>query len=165
MDTTILLWLLAAVMVLAGLIGLLLPVLPGPPLLFGGLLVAAWAEDFAYVGAGTLTLLAVLALLSYAVDFVATALGAKRFGASKRAVVGAALGAVVGLFFGLPGILLGPFIGAVIGELTAQRGLGEAGRAGMGATIGLVLGVAGKLALAFSMLGVFLAARILWSAG
>ena len=106
-----------------------------------------------------------LALLSYAVDFVATALGAKRFGASKRAVVGAALGALVGLFFGLPGILLGPFVGAVIGELTAQRGLGEAGRAGMGATIGLVLGAAGKLALAFSMLGVFLAARILWGAG
>jgi uncharacterized protein YqgC (DUF456 family) len=147
MDTTVLLWLLATVMVLAGLLGLLLPALPGPPLLFGGLLVAAWAEDFAYVGAGTLTLLAVLALLTYAVDLAATALGAKRFGASKRAVVGAALGAVVGLL--------------VIGELTAQRGLGEAGRAGVGATIGLVLGAAGKLALAFSMLGVFVTVRIL----
>jgi len=143
------------------LVGLLLPVLPGPPLVFAGLLIAAWAEDFAYVGTGTLTLLAVLALLTYAVDFAATALGAKRFGASKRAVLGAAVGALVGLFFGLPGILLGPFIGAVIGELTAQRGLGDAGRAGIGATIGLALGVAGKLAIAFSMLGVFAAARIL----
>jgi uncharacterized protein YqgC (DUF456 family) len=161
MDTTILLWLLATVLVLAGLLGLLLPVLPGAPLVFAGLLVAAWAEDFAYVGTRTLTLLAVLALLTYAVDFAATALGAKRFGASKRAVLGAAVGALVGLFFGLPGILLGPFIGAVIGELTAQRGLGDAGRAGVGATIGLVLGVAGKLAIAFSMLGVFAAARIL----
>jgi uncharacterized protein YqgC (DUF456 family) len=161
MDTTILLWLLAAVLVLAGLAGLLLPALPGPPLLFAGLLVAAWAEDFAYVGAGTLTVLAVLALLTYPIDFAAAALGAKRFGASRRAVVGAALGALVGIFFGLPGILLGPFIGAVIGELTAQRGLGEAGRAGLGATIGLVLGAAGKLALAFSMLGLFAMARIL----
>jgi len=161
MDTTILLWLLASVLVLAGLLGLLLPMLPGPPLLFAGLLVAAWAEDFAYVGVGTLTLLAALALLTYAVDFVATALGAKKFGASKRAVVGAALGALVGLFFGLPGILLGPFIGAVVGELTAQRGLGDAGRAGLGATIGLVLGAAGKLAIAFSMLALFAAARIL----
>jgi uncharacterized protein YqgC (DUF456 family) len=161
MDTTILLWLLAAVLVLAGLLGLLLPMLPGPPLLFAGLLVAAWAEDFAYVGAGTLALLAVLALLTYAVDFVATALGAKKFGASKRAILGAAVGALVGLFFGLPGILLGPFIGAVIGELTAQRGLGDAGRAGLGATIGLVLGAAGKLAIAFSMLGVFALSRIL----
>ena len=164
MDTTVLLWLLATVMVLAGLLGLILPALPGAPLLFGGLLVAAWAEDFAYVGAGTLTLIGVLALLTYVVDFAATALGAKRFGASKRAILGAVVGAVVGLFFGLPGILLGPFIGAVIGELTAQRGLGEAGRAGVGATIGLVLGAAGKLALAFSMLGLFVAARILWSA-
>ena len=161
MDTTILLWLLATVMVLAGLVGLLLPVLPGPPLLFGGLLVAAWAEDFVYVGTATLTLLAVLALLTYAVDFAATALGAKRFGASKRAVLGAVVGAVVGLFFGLPGVLLGPFIGAVLGELTAQRGLGEAGRAGVGATIGLVLGAAGKLALGLSMLGVFATVRIL----
>jgi uncharacterized protein YqgC (DUF456 family) len=160
MDTTVLLWLLATVMVLAGLLGLLLPALPGPPLLFAGLLVAAWAEDFAYVGVGTLTLLAVLALLTYAVDFVATALGAKRFGASRRAVVGAALGALVGLFFGLPGVLVGPFIGAVIGELTAQRGLGEAGRAGVGATIGLILGAVGKLVIALSMLGVFAAARI-----
>jgi len=161
MDTTILLWLLAAILVLAGLIGLLLPVLPGPPLLFAGLLVAAWAEDFAYVGAGWLTVLAALAVLTYAVDFAATALGAKRFGASKRAVVGAAVGAVVGLFFGLPGILLGPFIGAVIGELTAQRELRDAGRAGVGATLGLALGVAVKLALAFSMLGLFAMARLL----
>ena len=160
MDTTILLWLLATVLVLAGLLGLLLPVLPGPPLLFGGLFVAAWAEDFAYVGAGTLTLLAAMALLTYAVDFAATALGAKRFGASKRAVIGAAVGAFVGLlFFNIPGILLGPFIGAVIGELTAQRTLGEAGRAGVGATLGLVFGVAVKLALAFSMLGLFAWAR------
>ena len=161
MDTTIILWLLAAILVLAGLIGLLLPVLPGPPLLFAGLLVAAWAEDFAYVGAGWLTVLAALAVLTYAVDFAATALGAKRFGASKRAVVGAAVGAVVGLFFGLPGILLGPFIGAVIGELTAQRELRDAGRAGVGATLGLALGVAVKLALAFSMLGLFAMARLL----
>jgi uncharacterized protein YqgC (DUF456 family) len=160
MDTTILLWLLAGVLVLAGLAGLLLPVLPGAPLLFAGLLVAAWAEDFAYVGAGTLTLIAALGLLTYAVDFAATALGAKRFGASKRAVIGAAVGGLVGLFFGLPGILLGPFIGAVIGELTAQRGLSDAGRAGVGATLGLIFGVAAKLTLAFAMLGLFALARL-----
>jgi uncharacterized protein YqgC (DUF456 family) len=163
-DATLLLWLLAAILVLAGLVGLLLPIIPGVPLVFAGLLVAAWAEDFAYVGTGTLVLLAVLVGLAYVVDFAATAMGAKRFGASKRAVVGAALGALVGIFFGLPGILLGPFIGAVIGELSAQRGLRDAGRAGLGATLGLVLGVAAKLALAFSMLGVFAAARLLWGA-
>ena len=164
MDWTLLLWPLAVVMVVAGLVGLVLPALPGAPLLFGGLLVAAWAEDFAYVGAGTLTVLAAMALLTYAVDFAATAMGAKKFGASKRAVVGAALGALVGLFFGLPGIILGPFIGAVIGELTTERGLGEASRAGVGATIGLVFGAAAKLALAFSMLGLFALVRVVWGA-
>jgi uncharacterized protein YqgC (DUF456 family) len=164
MDWTLLLWPLAALMVVAGVAGLVLPGLPGSPLLFGGLFIAAWAEDFAYVGAGTLTVLAAMALLTYAVDFAATAFGAKKFGASKRAVVGAALGALVGLFFGLPGIILGPFVGAVIGELTTERGLGEASRAGVGATIGLVFGAAAKLALAFSMLGLFALVRIVWGA-
>lgn len=159
MDTTILLWLLAGVLALVGVLGLLLPGLPGAPLLFAGLLVAAWTEDFAYVGVWSLTLIAVLALLTYVVDFAATALGAKKFGASKRAVIGAALGGLVGLFFGLPGILLGPFIGAVVGELTAQRALRDAGRAGFGATLGLAFGLAAKMALAISMLGVFALAR------
>ena len=68
--------------------------------------------------------------------------GAKRFGASKRAIVGALIGTIVGLFLGLPGVLFGPFIGAVIGELSARRNLEDAARAGFGATIGLVLGVA-----------------------
>ncbi len=160
MDTTILLWLLAGVLVLVGVLGLLLPGLPGAPLLFAGLLVAAWTEDFAYVGAGWLAVLAVLALLTYVVEFAATALGAKKFGASKRAIVGAALGGLVGLlFFNLPGILLGPFIGAVVGELTAQRELRDAGRAGFGATLGLAFGVVAKMALAISMIGVFALAR------
>jgi uncharacterized protein YqgC (DUF456 family) len=151
----VLLWLLAAVLVLAGLLGLILPALPGAPLLFAGLLVAAWVEDFSYVGGGTLAVLGALALLTYAVDFVASALGAKRFGASNRAIVGAAIGALVGIFFGLPGILLGPFVGAVVGELTGRRGPRDAARAGVGATVGLALGAAAKLALAFSMLGIF----------
>ncbi|MBW1688265.1 MAG: DUF456 domain-containing protein [Deltaproteobacteria bacterium] len=159
MTADVLLWLLAAVLVLAGLLGLILPALPGAPLLFAGLLVAAWVEDFSYVGSGTLGVLGALALLTYAVDFAASAFGAKRFGASNRAVVGAALGALVGIFFGLPGILLGPFVGAVLGELTGRRGPRNAARAGGGATVGLALGAAAKLALAFSMLGIFALAR------
>ena len=155
----VLLWVLAAVLVLAGLLGLILPALPGAPLLFAGLLVAAWVEDFSYVGGGTLAVLGALALLTYAVDFVASALGARRFGASNRAIVGAAIGALVGIFFGLPGILLGPFVGAVVGELTGRRGPRDAARAGVGATVGLALGAAAKLALAFSMLGFFALAR------
>jgi uncharacterized protein YqgC (DUF456 family) len=158
-DAAILLWLLAAILVVVGIAGLVLPALPGPPVLFAGLLAAAWADDFAYVGWGTLTLLGAMALLSYAIDFVAGSLGAKRFGASRRAVVGALIGAVVGLFFGIPGVLLGPFLGAVIGELSSHRDLKAAGRAGIGATLGLALGIAAKLALAVSMLGIFAVVR------
>jgi len=159
MESNPLHWLVAFALVLAGLGGLILPAIPGAPLLFLGLLVAAWADDFAYVGVYTLVTLGVLALLTYGVDFWATMFGAKRFGASKRAVIGAVIGAVVGIFLGFPGALFGPFIGAVIGELSAQRSLPQAARAGIGATIGLVLGAALKLALAFAMIGIFLVAR------
>jgi uncharacterized protein YqgC (DUF456 family) len=159
MELTLLLWILAVALIIIGTAGLVLPVMPGAPVLFAGLLVAAWADDFAYVGWGTLAVLGVLALLTYVADFAATALGAKRFGASNRAIIGAAIGGLVGIFFGLPGVLVGPFAGAVIGELSAQRSLDAATRAGIGATIGLALGAAAKLALAFSMLGIFAVAR------
>ena len=159
MEPHLLYWLLALALVVTGLAGLILPAIPGAPLLFAAALLAAWAENFEYVGIGTLVILAVLALLMYGVDLWATMFGAKRFGASKRAIIGAVIGSVAGIFLGFPGVLLGPFIGAVIGELLARRGLHAAARAGIGATIGLVLGAALKLALAFAMIGVFVVVR------
>ena len=160
MLITVLLWSLAVLLVLAGIAGLVFPALPGAPLLFAGLLVAAWAEDFAYVGFKTLSALAVMAALSYAIDFLAGVFGARRYGASPRAMAGAALGALLGIFLGLFGVLLGPFVGAALGELSARRGLSQAGRAGIGATVGLLLGIAAKLALAFAMLGLFVLVRV-----
>ncbi len=157
----ILLWLLAALLIVLGFAGLILPALPGIPLVFAGLLLLAWAENFAYVGWITLTLLGVLALLSYGVDLLAAAFGAKRFGASPRAVTGAALGALAGLFFGLPGIVLGPFVGAVIGEFSRRASARAAAQAGVGATLGLLFGALLKIALAFSMVGVFVLDRLL----
>jgi len=159
MESAILLWALAAVLVAVGIAGLFFPAIPGAVVLFAGLAAAAGADDFVYVGWKTLTLLGVLALLTYPADFLASAFGARRYGASPRAVTGAAVGAVIGIFFGLPGVLLGPFFGAVTGELLTQRHLGRAGRAGIGATVGLVLGTALKLAIAFTMLGVFAIVR------
>lgn len=156
-----LIWILAAVLVVAGLAGLVLPALPGPLLLFAGLLAAAWAEQFAHVGTATLIALGVMAAVASLADFVAGAFGARRYGASPRSVAGAALGAVVGLFFGLPGLLVGPFAGALLGELSARRDLLAAGRAGWGATLGLILGTAAKLALGFAMVGLFLLVRFL----
>ncbi len=144
---------------LAGLVGLALPAVPGAPLLFIGLVLIAWAENFVYVGTGTLITLAVLAGATYVVDLVAGAFGVRRFGASPRAMFGAMLGALLGLFFGLIGIVIGPFVGAGIGELSTGKDLRAAGRAGIGATIGMVIGVAAKLTLAFAMIGMFLLMR------
>lgn len=158
-GNVVLLWVLAVGLIVIGLAGLVLPALPGPPLLFAGLVVGAWAEDFTYVGVGTLVALGVMALLTYAVDLAATAFGAKRFGASRRAVIGAVIGALLGLFLGVLGVLVGPFVGAVIGELSMRRDLAAAGRAGIGATIGLAIGAAAKLALGIAMIGVFAVVR------
>jgi uncharacterized protein YqgC (DUF456 family) len=158
-DHSLILMIAAAVLTVVGLAGLLLPVLPGAPLLFLGLLFAAWAEDFRYVGIGMLLLLALLAGLTYLVEFAASILGAKKFGASRRAMAGAALGGVVGLFFGIPGVIVGPFVGAVVGELSLRRSLGQAGQAGFGTVVGLAFGVAGKLAIGLSMVGLYLVAR------
>ena len=159
---TALLWLLAAALVLVGLAGILLPALPGTVLIFAGLLLAAWADGFARVGAGTLVLIGLIGAVSYAVDFVAAALGAKHVGANPRAVAGAALGTLLGLFFGLPGLILGPLLGAILGELSAHRDFARAGRVGVAAWIGFVIGTAVKVALAFSMIGIFVAAFFLF---
>src|SRR5262245_31461472 len=160
METTLVYWIVAAALVGLGLVGLILPGLPGAPLIFAGLLIAAWGENFTYVGIWTITALALLALFTYAIDFWATLFGSKKFGASKRAIIGALLGVAVGLFLGLPGVIFCPFIGAVIGELSAQRNLPQALRSGVGATIGLVLGAALKIALALAMIGIFAVVRL-----
>lgn len=161
MTIAVLLWVIAIVLIIAGFAGLVLPALPGAPLLFAGLVFAAWADDFVYVGVKTLIALGIMATLSYVFEFAASALGARRFGASPRAITGATIGTVVGLFFGLPGILLGPFLGAVIGELSVRRELQAAAGSGIGAFLGLLLATAGKLALGFAMLGLFLLVRFL----
>ncbi|HEX5605130.1 MAG TPA: DUF456 domain-containing protein [Candidatus Binatia bacterium] len=161
MDSAFFLWPIAGVLVLAGLAGLILPAIPGAPLIFAGLVVGALADDFVYVGAWTLIALAVLTLLIIGVDFWATMFGAKKFGASRRAVIGAVVGSIAGLFLGVPGVLFGPFIGAVLGEISSAGSLRQATRAGFGATLGLILGAAMKLALAFSMIGIFVAVRFI----
>jgi uncharacterized protein YqgC (DUF456 family) len=160
-PATIVLWLAAGVLIAIGALGVVLPVLPGAPLIFIGALLAAWAEDFEFLGAGSLIALGILAVLAVAVDFIASAFGVKRFGASGRAVTGATLGAIVGLFFGIAGVLVGPFIGAVIGELSVRRSFAAAGRAGVGAALGLALGTAAKLAIVFAMIGVIVVMRLL----
>jgi uncharacterized protein YqgC (DUF456 family) len=158
----IVLWILAVALVVIGLVGVVLPAVPGTMLIFAGLVLAAWADGFTKVGMWPLIAIGVIGVASYFVDFAATALGAKKLGASPRAMIGAALGTVAGLFFGLPGIIIGPFIGAVIGELTTNRDLAKAGKAGVAAWIGFAIGTAVKVALAFLMVAIFLAALLLF---
>lgn len=158
-DQSLILWIVAAILTFTGLSGLLMPVVPGAPILFLGLLCGAWAEGFQYIGVWSLLVLAAMAALTYVVEFAASAVGAKKFGGSRRAMIGAALGGVVGLFLGIPGILLGPFAGAVAGELSLQRSLDEASRAGFGTVVGLAVGLAGKFAIGVAMVGLFLLMR------
>jgi len=158
---TVVLWILAIVLVATGIVGIVLPAIPGHVLIFTGLLLAAWADHFQRVGPLMLTIIGLVAAASYGVDFVAAALGAQHFGASKRAMAGAALGTLLGLFLGLPGLIAGPFIGAVLGELTIHRDWTQVGKAGVAAWIGFAIGTAVKVGIAFLMLGLFLAAYFL----
>ncbi|MEA2601046.1 MAG: uncharacterized protein QOF89_2038 [Acidobacteriota bacterium] len=153
-------WLLAILLVLAGIAGTVLPALPGAPLVFLGLLCAAWADHFQKVGWFTLTILAILTVLAVAVDFLAKTYGAKRVGASWLALSGAIVGTIVGLFFSIPGLIFGPFLGAVAGEWLSVRNLRQAGKVGLGTWLGMILGIAGNLALIFAMVGIFVLAYV-----
>ena len=148
---------IAALMVVLGLAGTILPVLPGILLVFGGLFLAAWADGFQHVGIVGFSIIGTLAALSFVTDLVATLLGAKRVGASPLALLGAAIGGIVGIFLGIPGLIFGPFVGAVLGEYLARGRLVQAGKVGLGTWIGLILAAVAKVVIAFLMIGTFFA--------
>jgi uncharacterized protein YqgC (DUF456 family) len=130
-------------------------------MVFGGIALAAWIDDFARISPLTLGVLAAMTILAWAVDFVAATLGARRAGASPLALAGAALGTLAGVFTGLWGLLFMPLVGAAIGEFLAQRDLLRAGRVGVATWLGVLLGTAAKVAIVFAMIGVFIAALLL----
>ena len=161
LDSASLWYALAGLLIVAGLAGTVLPALPGLPLVFAGMLLAAWVGDFQRIGGWTVGLLALLTALALGVDALAGLLGAKRVGASTMALLGAAIGSIVGLFFGILGLIIGPFAGAFLGELAHSRQAGLAAKVGVGTWLGMVVGGIVKLGLAFVMLGVFLLALAL----
>ena len=146
---------LAIILVVVGLAGTVLPALPGVPLIFGGLLLIAYLDNFSKVGVVTLVILGVLAVIAFAVDYVAAMMGAKRAGASRLAVIGATLGTIGGLFLGFVGIIIGPFAGAAVGEFIARKDALQAGKVGFATWLGIVIGTAAKLGIAFLMIGLF----------
>ncbi|MCP5360836.1 MAG: DUF456 family protein [Sinobacteraceae bacterium] len=160
MDPT-LLWLFAIALILVGIAGTVLPGVPGVMAVFGGMLLAAWIDDFSRIGWVTLVILGVLTAMAFAADIIGSLLGAKRVGASRLALLGAAVGALAAFPFGFFGLLFGPFLGAVAGELITQQRLDAAARVGLGTWIGLAVGSLAKIALLFAMLGVFLTSYLL----
>jgi uncharacterized protein YqgC (DUF456 family) len=158
--TDVALWILSGGLMVVGLVGAVLPVLPGAALVLAGAVLGAWIDDFQRVSGWTIGVLVALALLSWALDYVAGMLGAKKAGASKQALIGAAIGTVAGLFLGFVGVLVLPFIGAAAGEYLARRDHEAAVRVGLATGIGLVVALAAKVAIAFVMIGIFVVALL-----
>jgi len=148
-------YVVAAILTVVGVIGTIMPLLPGVPLVFIGLALAAWVDDFQRVSGLTVGLLGVLTVFAMLIDFAASAFGTRIAGASRWAFVGAAIGAVVGIFFGPIGLFVGPFVGAVALEVWATQNIERSLKAGVGASIGILLGAVAKIALAFTMIGMF----------
>ncbi|MFN3560607.1 MAG: DUF456 domain-containing protein [Chloroherpetonaceae bacterium] len=136
-------------------VGTILPMLPGAPLVFLGLLFGAWAEDFEKVGWIPLTILAILTAFTFVIDFIATKIGVEKTGASSLAAIGAMIGMVLGIFFGFIGVFVFPFVGAVLGEYIIKRDAIQAGKVGLGTWLGMVIAIAAKLGINFAMIGIF----------
>ncbi|MFH1976379.1 MAG: DUF456 domain-containing protein [Pseudomonadota bacterium] len=158
---TIVLWITAVLLILVGVVGALLPVLPGIPLIFGGILIAAWIGDFQQISALTVVVIAILAVFGIIIDYVAAAVSAKKAGASRQGVIGAAIGTIAGVFTGLWGLLFMPLAGAAIGEFIAHKDMLRAGKIGAATWFGLLVATAVKLAVAFTMVGVFIASLLI----
>jgi uncharacterized protein YqgC (DUF456 family) len=151
----ILLYVIAGALIVIGLVGTIVPALPGIPLIFGGIWLIAGVDRYRHLGLWWLLGIAVVGAIGLTVDLLAGALGAKRVGASKQAVWGALVGTVVGLFFGLPGLLLGPFVGGALGELAAGNSILRSTDVGMSAWFGLIFGTIIKLVSSLIMVALF----------
>ncbi len=152
---------IGAIFVLLGLAGCILPVLPGPPLSFVGLLLLALINHF--LPPLTPTLIIVMAIITLAVtvaEYILPLVSAKRYGASKWGIWGSVLGMAIGIFFSPFGMLLGAFIGAVAVEWLVQKEKGRAIKAGWGVFIGSLVGTALKLGVSGMMVYYFI--RGLW---
>nr|WP_297351343.1 DUF456 domain-containing protein [uncultured Caldimonas sp.] len=148
-------WTLSIALMALGVLGTVLPALPGTILVLAGVVVGAWIDGFVRVSGWTVGVLAFLAILAWVTDYVAALLGARKAGASPLALAGAAVGTVLGIFTGLIGLLFMPLVGAMAGEYWARRDADRATRVGIATWIGLLVGTIVKVVLAFMMIGIF----------
>jgi uncharacterized protein YqgC (DUF456 family) len=149
---------LGLILILAGLACSVLPALPGIPLIFAGIWLVAWGDDYRHLGKWWLIGIAVVGCVGLATDVLAAALGAKRVNASGQAIWGAVIGTAIGVFFGVVGVMLGPFIGALVGELASGSSLTRSADVGVGTWIGLIVGVLVKLVASFIMVAMLVTA-------
>jgi uncharacterized protein YqgC (DUF456 family) len=154
------LYLLAALLILVGLAGAILPMLPGIPMLFGGIWLAAAVDNYQHLGKWWLLAIGLLGAVGVITDFVASTLGAKRVGASPRALWGAGAGTLLGMFFGIPGLIFGPFAGALLGELASGTSVLRSTHVGMATWLGLLFGTLLKLVISCVMIGLFAVALL-----
>lgn len=139
-----LLIILAFTCIIIGIIGSVLPVLPGVPLSYGGILLLHFTEKVQF-SIQFLIFWALMVILVQLLDYYVPIWGTKKFGGSKRGIWGCAIGMVVGIFIGPWGIVLGPFVGAILGELSGGKQTQEAIKAGFGSFMGFLLGIVSKL--------------------
>ena len=153
-------WILSIALIVVGVAGTVLPALPGTLFVLAGIVLAAWIDDFTRIGWVSVTVVTVLAVLAWVLDYVAGLLGARKAGASRQAIVGAALGTVAGLFMGLVGVFFMPLVGAAIGEYIAQKDHARAAHVGLFTWLGIMAGMVAKVVIAFMMIGVFVVALL-----
>lgn len=159
--TVTLWWILSTLLILAGIAGTVLPALPGTALVLAGIVLAAWIDGFTRVGVGVIAVVSVLAAIGWLLDYAAGMMGARRAGASRQALIGAAIGTVVGLFAGFFGVLFLPLIGAAIGEYLARRDQMQALHVGVATWLGIMAGLVAKVVIVFMMIGIFVGALVL----
>ena len=160
MDSATVGWIAVVLLIAAGVAGSVLPALPGTALVLAGIVLGAWLDDFTRVKWWVVAIIAALAIIAWVTDYFATVLGARKAGASKLAIIGAALGTVAGIFMGLVGVLFMPFVGAAVGEYLAQKNTRQAAKVGLATWLGLLVGTIVKLVLVFMMIGIFIVALV-----
>lgn len=152
---------IASILLFAGLVGTVLPFIPGVPVAWIGLFIYSYETGFEYISLWVMLVFLGLAVIAELLDFIAPLLGARKYQASKYGIIGAGLGLVVGILgLGPIGIIAGPIVGAFLGELISGKKSGQAFSSAFGAVVGFIAGALVKIIIILIMAGVFISSLI-----